>query len=262
MCEDKGKIKYRGRIAPTPSGYLHEGHFSTFKVAWNRARENEGVIVYRNDDLDQQRSKDKFIESAMRDLKGWNIDWDEGPDCGGQYGPYNQSERSDFYEDALIKLVELQLVYPCMKSRKEINEFGMRSNTGNEYLFPKEFRAIEKKNFINEFSLKMNWRFRTNWGDEVCVSDSKLGDKIFKVGEDFSDFLVWRKDGVATYELATVVDDYLMKITEIVRGEDLLLSSARQCIIFDALSWRRPSFNHCELVIGADGKKLSKSRVL
>ena len=117
MCEDKGKKKYRGRIAPTPSGYLHEGHFRTFKVAWNRARENEGIIVYRNDDLDQQRSK-RIYSIGHEGLKRRKIDWDEGPDCGGQYAPYNQSERSDFYEDALIKLVELQLVYPCMKYTK------------------------------------------------------------------------------------------------------------------------------------------------
>ena len=101
--------------------------------------------------------------------------------------------------------------------------------------------------------------FRTNWGDVVRFRDGRLGELNFEMGKDFSDFLVWRKDGIPAYEFATVVDDYLMEITEIVRGEDLLVSSARQCLLFDVLKYTRPNFYHCSLSVGKDGTKLSKS---
>ena len=259
MSEDKEKKTYRGRIAPTPSGYLHEGHARTFKIAWTRARERKGSIIYRNDDLDKLRSKEEFLEAAMEDLKGLKIDWDEGPDCGGEFGPYNQSKRMEKYVSILLKLANKGLVYSCAKSRKEIQSFGMKAKDGNEYLFPEELRPLKKKYENHEVNLNTNWRFRTQWNQEIRFIDKRKGKQKFKIGKDFSDFLVWRKDGIASYELATVVDDHLMKITEIVRGEDLLISSARQCTLFDALNWGRPDFYHCELLVDMNGKKLSKS---
>ena len=161
--------------------------------------------------------------------------------------------------DTLRKLFELNLVYPCEKSRKEIQAFGLLDSTGSEYLFPESFRQGSVSLNKNNFPGDTNWRFRTDWGERVEFMDTKKAGQSFFVGIDLSDFLVWRKDGVAAYELATVVDDYHMKITEVVRGEDLLISSARQCLLFDALDWSRPDFYHCELLLGNDGKKLSKS---
>jgi glutamyl-tRNA synthetase len=107
--------------------------------------------------------------------------------------------------------------------------------------------------------LNTNWRFRTQWSEKVSFVDGRKGKQCFEIGKDFADFLVWRKDGFASYELATVVDDHLMEITEIVRGEDLLVSSARQCVLFAALNWAPPQFYHCELVLDQKGRKLSKS---
>ncbi|MDG0963782.1 MAG: glutamate--tRNA ligase family protein [Opitutales bacterium] len=259
MSEDKQQKTYRGRIAPTPSGYLHEGHASTFKVAWNRARESNGDVVYRNDDLDKLRCKSEFLQAAMQDLKSLTINWDEGPDCGGKYGPYNQSERADKYTAFLLKLANEGFVYPCEKSRKEIQSFGNKSRVGNEYLFPQELRPVQKQYKKAEVNLNTNWRFRTQCNEKVSFVDGRKGKQSFEIGKDFADFLVWRKDGVASYELATVVDDHLMEITEIVRGEDLLISSARQCKLFDSLNWVRPDFYHCELLVDISGKKLSKS---
>ena len=259
MSEEKEKQSYRGRMAPTPSGYLHEGHVQTFRVAWERAGEKNGQLVLRMDDLDLARCTEEFAEACIEDIKGMGLDWDEGPDVGGSYGPYKQSERGNFYFDALRKLLELGLIYPCAKSRKEIKASGLVDTTGSEYLFPKEFRPKFTDLEISNFPENINWRFRTNWGERVEFMDIKKAEQSFLVGQDLSDFLVWRKDGVATYELATVVDDYVMKITEVVRGEDLLLSSARQCLLFNALGWSRPDFYHCELLLGEDGKKLSKS---
>jgi glutamyl-tRNA synthetase len=259
MSEDKEQKSYRGRIAPTPSGYLHEGHASTFKTAWRRARERDGCVIYRNDDLDKLRCSEEFSRAAMDDLQGLKINWDEGPDCGGKYGPYNQSERADKYTAFLLKLANEGFVYPCEKSRKEIQAFGNKATVGNEYLFPQELRPSGKKFTIDQVFLNTNWRFRTQWDEKVSFVDGRKGKQSFEIGKDIADFLVWRKDGVASYELATVVDDHLMGITEIVRGEDLIISSARQCKLFDALNWGRPDFYHCELLVDMNGKKLSKS---
>ena len=259
MSEDKQQKTYRGRITPTPSGYLHEGHASTFKIAWRRARERDGCIIYRNDDLDKLRCSEEFSRAAMDDLEGLKINWDEGPDCGGKYCPYNQSERAEKYVSTLLKLANEGLVYPCAKSRKEIQAFEIKAKVGNEYLFPQELRPCEKKFQNDQVSLNTNWRFRTQWSEKVSFVDGRKGEQTFEVGKDFSDFLVWRKDGIASYELATVVDDHLMEITEIVRGEDLLISSARQSTLFDALNWGRPDFYHCKLLVDMNGKKLSKS---
>jgi len=128
-----------------------------------------------------------------------------------------------------------------------------------EYLYPEHFRPASTASFAKSFPRNWNWRFRTQWGEQVKFIDIKKAEQSFLVGKDLSDFLVWRKDGVAAYELATVVDDYHMQINEVVRGEDLLVSSARQCLLFDALGWERPSFYHCELLLDEEGKKLSKS---
>jgi len=259
MSEDKEQKPYRGRIAPTPSGYLHEGHARTFQIAWGRARDRKGKIIFRNDDLDQSRSRKEFTFAAMEDLRAMGINWDEGPDCGGTCGPYNQSERNTSYINILVKLAEQGFVYPCNRTRKEIQNQGVKNRLKLEYLFPQKFQPEQKIFLRNEVGLNTNWRFRTKQGARVKFTDAQNGEQSFRVGQDFSDFLVWRKDGYAAYELATVVDDYHMEITEVVRGDDLLISSARQCLLFDALGWERPSFYHCKLLIGLDGQKLSKS---
>ena len=259
MGEEKAQTEYRGRLAPTPSGFLHTGHIRTFSTAWERARENSGQLVFRMDDLDPSRCATEFGNACLEDTKGMGLDWDEGPDVGGAFGPYEQSKRSDLYAKTLKILYLKGFIYPCNKTRKDIHAAGFLASSGNEYLFPENFRTKVTSNTIDNFPGKTNWRFQTHWGEEVKFMDIKKAEQSFLVGDDLSDFLVWRKDGVASYEMATVVDDYLMKITEVVRGEDLLVSSARQCLLFDALGWVRPSFYHCDLMFGEDGKKLSKS---
>ena len=135
----------------------------------------------------------------------------------------------------------------------------MKAKADNEYLFPQELRPVPVQYEKAEVNLNTNWRFRTKWSEKVSFLDGQKGEQNFEVGKDFSDFLVWRKDGFASYELATVVDDYLMEISEIVRGVDLLVSSARQCLLFDSLKWSRPDFYHCELLLNKEGNKMSKS---
>lgn len=259
MGEEKAQNQYRGRLAPTPSGYLHEGNMKTFHKAVERAHQVNGMIALRLDDLDRSRCKQKFIDACYRDLQREGLSWDEGPLIGGEYGPYVQSYRNNLYMNALLKLKEKGMIYPCERSRSEIKSAGIKSRFGDEYLFPKELSTQKNEREEGEFPGNTNWRFATNWGDEVKIVDGRLGEVILEVGSDFSDFLVWRKDGYAAYELATVVDDHLMKITEIVRGEDLLISSFRQCLLFDSLNWPRPEFFHGELLLASNGLKLSKT---
>jgi len=259
MSEEKAKQAYRGRLAPTPSGFLHQGHVRTFRTAWDRTRSCGGTLVFRMDDLDSARCTEEFAEACIEDMQGMGLDWDEGPDKGGSFGPYNQSRRTELYLNVLRTLHEVGCIYPCLKTRREISAAGILDSSGKEYLYPEHFRTDYTEKQPDDFPGEYNWRFRTNWGERVGFTDIKKAEQSFHVGKDLSDFLVWRKDGVAAYELATVVDDHLMQITEVVRGEDLLVSSARQCLLLDALGWVRPTFYHCELLLDADGNKLSKS---
>ena len=251
--------QYRGRIAPTPTGYLHLGHASTFAIAFGRAKAANGTIVFRNEDLDPHRSKQKFIQASMDDLRLCGLDWDEGPDVGGAFGPYNQSERLNWYEQVWWQLKESGVIYPCDKSRKDVqNALSAPHSDGNEAIFPIKLRPTKVD--LKEFKTpeNTNWRFRVPDGQNVTFEDKNFGLQSFSTGNDFGDFLIWRKDGFPSYELAVVADDHAMEITEVVRGKDLLLSTARQILIYRALKWVIPEFYHCELLTDDNGQRLAK----
>ncbi len=257
-------VEYRGRVAPTPSGLLHIGHAMTFKIACDRARTRGGKIVLRIEDIDRARCKREYIDAAIKDLKSVGIDWDEGVDIGGEYAPYLQSERFDYYWSLVKKLSELGLVYPCEVSRAQIKEHGISpSRTFDfcepEIIFPYALRDLPKSVVEVENAKKKNWRFIVPRGTIIEFVDNNFGKMHFVCGEDFGDFLVWRKSGEPSYELAVVADDAAMKITEIVRGKDLLLSTARQILLYKALNFQVPEFYHCELLRDKNGEKISKS---
>jgi len=259
MGEDKAQKQYRGRLAPTPSGYLHQGNIKTFQVAMQRARDGQGKLFLRMDDLDSARCKQEYFDACVEDLKSAGLCWDKLPDMQESAGIYRQSYRTQFYEEALQELIKTGLIYPCNRTRSEIRKAGIKSHSGEEYLFPEKWRGRYDNQTGDHNPIHQNWRIATNWGERITFRDGRLGELNFEIGKDFSDFLVWRKDGIPAYEFATVVDDHLMGITEIVRGEDLLVSSARQCLLFDVLKYTRPKFFHCSLFVGKDGTKLSKS---
>ena len=259
MGEDKAQKQYRGRLAPTPSGYLHEGNIKTFQVAMQRANNANGKLFLRIDDLDSARCKQEYMDACLEDLTCADLIYDNLPSTDFTDGICRQSYRMQFYLDALQELIKTGLIYPCNRTRSEIRKAGIKSHSGDESLYPEKWRNQFDYQAGDSFSIHQNWRAITNWGERIEFRDGRLGEIDFEMGKDFSDFLVWRKDGYAAYELATVVDDYHMDITEVVRGDDLLISSARQCLLFDALGWERPRFYHCKLLIGLDGQKLSKS---
>ncbi|MEX0323583.1 MAG: glutamate--tRNA ligase family protein [Puniceicoccaceae bacterium] len=249
---------YRGRIAPTPSGWLHLGHAATFRMAWERARQAKGTIIYRTEDLDPARYRDEYDSGAIEDLHWWGLDWDEGPDCGGPFEPYQQSRKLEVFKAALDKLKSMGLVYPSAHSRKEIEAANpAKSPVNGDIIFPPDLRLRDPSDAIQD---EVNWRFRVPDGRWIDFNDNRLGPKSFKAGTDFGDFIVWKKDDWPAYELGVVVDDHDMQITEVVRGEDLLMSTAKQLLLYEALGWQPPQWYHCPLVIDPEtGTRMSKT---
>ncbi len=253
-----GTGKYRGRMAPTPSGYLHLGHAQTFWRAQSRALERRGQLILRVEDLDVCRSQALFLEAMMEDLRWFGCQWDEGPDVGGACGPYRQSARYDWYRGALEHLIASGRVYRCYCSRKDIQTALLAPHAGNEEpLYPGTCRGNTGKGGSRN-RRRPSWRFRVPDGRRITFDDGRCGALSYIAGVDFGDFVVWRQDGSPAYQLAVVVDDHAMEITEVVRGEDLLISTCRQLLLYEALGWTLPRFFHCPLMQDAQGERLSK----
>ena len=254
---------YRGRIAPSPTGFLHLGHARTFWIAADRAKQNQGQLIFRNEDLDSQRCRAEFVTAMFEDLRWLGIDWSEGPDCGGPCGPYAQSERRSFYLEAWKKLRDRGFIYPCTCSRKDVTLSAGAPNEGDdEPMYPGMCRPRDSQSAVFTDSdaqpAGVNWRFRVPDGEEICFNDLHLRPQRFVAGSDFGDFIVWRRDDVPAYQLAVVVDDAAMRITEVVRGADLLKSTARQILLFRALGLVAPDYYHCRLVRDEAGVRLAK----
>jgi len=247
---------YRGRLAPSPTGYLHIGHARTFWTAYQRARAHNGTLVLRNEDLDPQRSKQEYVQGFIEDLQWFGITWDEGPDVGGPVAPYSQGERRDFYLLAWKKLYESGFIYPCICSRKDLAEIAQAPHeASDEAIYSGRCRDRKLEMAAPR---GVNWRFRVPDGHPVNFRDTAQGEQTYTAGVDFGDFLVWRRDDVPAYQLAVVVDDSSMRITEVVRGCDLLKSTARQILLYEALGLTPPAFYHCDLVCDDAGVRLAK----
>lgn len=250
--------QYRGRLAPSPTGLLHAGHARTFWIAAQRAEQHHGTLVLRNEDLDPDRSRPEFVRAMMKDLQWLGIQWSEGPDCGGPYAPYSQSERRSYYLEAWRKLRDGGFIYPCTCSRKELVQAASAPNdSDDEPIYPGRCRTRTDAGTFTE-PAGVNWRFRVPDGEVIGFTDLHLGPQRFTAGNDFGDFVLWRRDDVPAYQLAVVVDDDGMRITEVVRGADLLKSTARQSLLYRALKLQEPQFYHCDLVRDAAGVRLAK----
>lgn len=249
---------YRGRLAPSPTGLLHVGHARTFWIAAQRAKSQNGTLILRNEDLDPQRCRPEFASAMFEDLKWLGIHWSEGPDCGGPYGPYSQCERRSFYLEAWRRLRDAGMIYPCTCSRKDLAQSASAPNNeaDDEPRYPGTCRNRSAASYSAPAGV--NWRFRVPDGEAIEFTDLNLGPKRYIAGIDFGDFLVWRRDDVPAYQLAVVVDDAAMQITEVVRGADLLKSTARQILLLRALGLNALGYFHCELVRDERGVRLAK----
>ena len=241
--------EYRGRLAPSPTGLMHVGHARTFWVAWRRAREAGGKLVLRMDDLDRDRSRGEFAEAFEEDLRWLGLDWDEGP--------VRQSDRMAWYEEALGRLKAAGWVYPCACSRRDVMAALAAPHVGeDEPVYPGTCRG--RVGLGDRDGGRVSWRLRVPDGEVVEFWDGACGGQRFVCGVDLGDFVVWRPDGLPSYQLACVVDDAGMGVTEVVRGEDLLASTARQLLLFRALGWPAPAYLHCPLVRDGEGRRLAK----
>lgn len=248
---------YRGRIAPSPTGYLHVGHAKTFWMAQERAQANDGVLVLRNEDIDHARCKPEFVDAMVIDLHWFGFEWQEGPIEGGPFAPYNQSERYSLYRETLAKLKRGGFIYRCVCSRKDLQAAARapHAEDDEEPIYPGTCRNLRPEQIANR---QFCWRFRVPDGEAISFTDGNFGAKQFIAGKDFGDFVVWRSDDVPSYQLACVADDAAMQITEVVRGADLLVSTARQLLLYRALGLTAPAFYHCPLVTDALGVRLAK----
>lgn len=250
-------MRYIGRLAPSPTGFLHLGHAATFLAAGDRAHAHNGHLLLRLDDLDPQRSKDVFVEAARQDLHWLGLTWTS---------EMRQSARLHRYREVMQTLVQREHVYPCTCSRKDLQQAiqAPHEDADDEPVYSGRCRP-ERPSGTNttasalpEWNPHANYRFRVSDGDTISFNDANFGPQHFVAGTSFGDFLVWRKDGLPSYQLASVVDDADMAITEVVRGRDLLKSTARQIVLQRALELPTPAYFHTDLLRDDAGQRLAK----
>jgi glutamyl/glutaminyl-tRNA synthetase len=244
---------YIGRLAPSPTGHLHLGHAQTFWTAYQHARTARGRLLFRNDDLDTARCRPEFVAAMFEDLHWLGLTWEEPV--------ITQSQRLPAYRAALARLHAAGLIFPCHRTRRELAEASVsaphESAEHDEPLYPADWRPpTDTPPAPLDFAC--NWRLRVPDHETLTFTDGHFGPQSAVTGRDFGDFLVWRKDGVPSYQLACAVDDAEFAITEVVRGADLIKSTFRQLLLFRALGQPAPAYYHCPLVRDATGERLAK----
>lgn len=245
---------YCGRLAPSPTGLLHLGHARTFWTAQTRARAAGGQLFLRNDDLDTARCRSEFVTAMREDMHWLGLTWAEPM--------ISQSARIPIYRAALIRLHAVGLIYPCSRSRRDVLAAASAphdADESDEPRYPAEFRpALGAPLPPLENPITTNWRLRVPDGATLSFIDGQFGEQRAIAGNDFGDFLVWRKDNMPSYQLACVVDDAAMEITEVVRGADLMRSTFRQLLLYQALGLTPPAFFHSPLITDDHGQRLAK----
>ncbi len=250
----------RGRYAPSPTGDLHLGNLRTALLAWLFARSAGGQFVLRIEDLDRPRVRLGASERMLYDLRWLGLNWDEGPDIGGPYAPYTQSERQEIYTNCLQRLADKGLIYPCYCSRGEIARAASAPHGDEGPRYPGTCRhltqAQRRQHEVN--NRRPCLRFRIDDERIVSFTDLVAGPVEQQVQQAIGDFVVCRSDGIFAYQFAVVVDDALMHINQVVRGVDLLQSTPRQILLYEALSFPVPTFAHVPLLLDEHGKRFSK----
>jgi len=252
------KEKPVGRFAPSPTGFMHLGNVWAALIAWLSVKQQDGTMILRVEDLDPDRSKPEFVDRVKSDMLWLGLDWDEGPDYGGDYGPYTQGERRDIYESALNKFRKEGLVYPCFCTRKELRASSAPHREDGVILYGGQCgRLSEFERSQRLGSERHSWRIRVP-NQDVSFNDLNYGLVKQNISRDCGDFVLARTDGIHAYQLAVVVDDALMGVDLVVRGADLLDSTPRQIFLHEKLGYEPPTFGHVPLLLGENADRLSK----
>ena len=252
----------RVRFAPSPTGKLHIGGARTAIYNWAFARANGGTFILRIDDTDPTRSTDENTQIILRAMRWLGLDWDEGPEVGGDFGPYAQTERLDMYKEAAQKLWDAGRAYPCFCTTEQLAEDRAAAQARKDPFqgYQRRCRDLSRDEAQARIDAGEPYVLRikvpADRGD-VVIHDAVHGDVVFDAKE-LDDFVIFRSDGTPTYNFATVVDDAMMGITHVIRGDDHLSNTPRQVMVYEALEAPVPTFAHISMILGADGKKLSK----
>lgn len=247
-----------GRYAPSPSGRMHLGNLCCCLLAWLSAKSKGGKVVLRIEDLDEARCPRKFAELLQQDLDWLGLSADEGGDKGGPDGPYYQSERSEIYQQFYDVLWKKGLVYPCFCSRSQLHAADAPHRSDGQVVYAGTCRNLTPEE-VAEKSRRRPPAWRVRVPDEtIGFTDGHLGYYQENLARDCGDFYLRRADGVFAYQLAVVVDDALMGVTQVVRGADLLSSTPRQLWLYRTLGLQAPEFFHMPLLLAPDGRRLSK----
>ncbi|MCI8481413.1 MAG: tRNA glutamyl-Q(34) synthetase GluQRS [Oscillibacter sp.] len=247
----------KGRFAPSPSGRAHLGNILCCLLAWLSARQSGGRVVLRIEDLDTARCPRRYADQMEADLLRLGLSWDEGPG-GGPDGPYYQSLRTDLYQAALEKLAGMGLVYPCFCTRAELHAASAPHREDGQTVYAGTCRALTAEQAAERAKGRPPaLRLRVP-PEEWAFTDGHMGRYGENLERDCGDFLLRRSDGLFAYQLAVVVDDAAMGITQVVRGADLLSSTPRQLYLYRLLGLTPPEFFHFPLLLSPEGRRLSK----
>ncbi len=251
----------RVRFAPSPTGHLHIGGARTAIYNWAFARHHGGTFILRIDDTDAERSTEENTGQILRSLRWLGLDWDEGPEVGGPYGPYLQTERAVLYREALDTLKSSGHAYPCFCTPEELAAKRDAARDGDGVFgYDRTCRSLDPAEAARriEAGEPHVWRLRVPLDRGDIVVDDVIRGAVPFPATTMDDLVLVRSDGTPTYNFATVVDDWKMAITHVIRGDDHLSNTPRQILVFEALGAPVPHFAHLSMILGADGKRLSK----
>lgn len=255
-------MSVRVRIAPSPTGDPHVGtaYMALFNMIF--ARHHQGQFILRIEDTDRTRSRPEYEENIYKALRWSNIQWDEGPDVGGPYGPYRQSERFEIYKDYAYQLVKNNKAYECFCTAKELEEMReLVAKQGGRQGYDRRCRNLSSEEIKQRKEAGLPYVIRLKMpliGE--CVYIDAIKGRITYPWADVDDQVLLKSDGFPTYHLANVVDDHLMKISHVIRGDEWMSSTPKHVYLYEAFGWNPPIFMHMPLLLGKDGKKLSKRK--
>jgi len=249
----------RVRFAPSPTGYLHIGGARTAIYNWLFAKQNKGKFILRIEDTDIERHVEESLSSILQSLKWLGLQWDEGPEVGGPLGPYYQSQRIEIYKKYASILLENKNAYICFCTPDELESMRNEQKTKSMAQgYDGRCANLSKAEISNKINDGIPFTIRLKCGTGKLVVDDLIHGKITFTKESYSDFIILRSDGSPTYNFTAAIDDWLMQITHVIRGDDHLSNTPKQAMIYYALGATPPQFGHIPMILGSDGKRLSK----